>query len=213
MNPIRSMLTQPDYFGHGLHWCVFTPKEDVKAFNDKKWNEREISIPDEVKRLHTAYPNRVHIYSVGTFDEVMGALYRGCECDPPVDLVQPETRSSYVRLREAITNAEQSFQLEAPFRELLTKFREAQDHQPHPAASDLDDADSDLNVANSWKGSISEEDAVEARIRSYEECVGMYLSAVRKCDKVELACKAGSRIGGIGGDRHARLKPLVHFSV
>jgi NAD-dependent SIR2 family protein deacetylase len=77
MAPIRDMLRKPNYLNLGLHWCVYAPKGEPQR------------IPEEVDRLLTNHRDRVHLYSIESFDRLMEELFLRCDCELPPILVNP----------------------------------------------------------------------------------------------------------------------------
>ena len=137
MAPIRTMLHRGDRLTHGLHWCVY--RRDHASF---------VSVPEELNRMWEAYPDKVHLYAVGGFDDVMAALFHGCECRPPPELAQPREKALYSRLRDGLENADQTWRLSARFSDLMAGFREANLQEPPVAANRLDEADREHRIAS-----------------------------------------------------------------
>src|SRR5436309_11819786 len=63
--PLRAMLHQRNRLNHGLHWCIYSKRP--------KSTEDLIQIPEDLHRMWEQYPDKVHLYDTGTFDEVMEA--------------------------------------------------------------------------------------------------------------------------------------------
>jgi NAD-dependent SIR2 family protein deacetylase len=174
MDPIRSMLTRPGYLGHGLHWGVYWDGEE---------QDPEKVIPEEVRVLQRHYPEHVHVYALRSFDETMGALARGLGVAPPDELLHPERLSAYLRLRSAIDNAEQGWRLEAGFRELLSRFRDAQDNPADAVAKALDLADAKHLEGNRKKNEAKAISDESARRACLEQAIRDFRDADERCAK------------------------------
>ncbi len=174
MDPIRSMLTRPGYLGHGLHWGVYWDGEE---------QDPEKVIPEEVRVLQRHYPEHVHVYALRSFDETMGALARGLGVAPPDELLHPERLSGYQRLRRAIDNADQGWRLEKGFRELLSRFRDAEDNPPDAVAQQLDLADAKHLEGNRKKNEAKTISDESARRACLEQAIRYFRDADEQCAK------------------------------
>lgn len=173
MAPIRSMLHQRDRLTHGVHWCVYG--------DPRKKNELERWIPEELHRLWTSYPRKVHLYDVGTFDDVMEAFYFGSRCPPPPELAQPQDKALYARLRDGLENADQSWRLGRRFSKLLADFRHAATLPPSEVHVLLDDADEQHRQG---LARIKLKEWPEAR-RSFEMAVALAKRAIAQATPIQ----------------------------
>jgi NAD-dependent SIR2 family protein deacetylase len=137
MGPLRAMLHRQDCLGHGIHWCIFNEPSDEAVDRD----DEKTLVPSDLHRIWESYRDKVHIYSVGSFDSVMESLYRGCRCLPPPELAAPQQKALYQRLRDGIENADQTWRLSSTFSQLLAGFREAASMPPPKNPMLLDQAD------------------------------------------------------------------------
>lgn len=131
--PLRSMLHKRDRLTHGLHWCVYHDRSRA--------DEPNRLIPEELNRMWEAYPDKVHLYDTGSFDDVMENFFIGCHCSPPPELAQPEEKALYARLRDGIENADQTWRLQSHFSRMLAQFREATARTPSKVLKLLDESD------------------------------------------------------------------------
>ncbi len=136
MAPIRAMLHRQDRLKHGLHWCVYRDKKDKE-----RKDATSVDIPEELYRMSESYPDKAHLYDVGSFDEVMETLYVASCCSPPPDLAHPEERALYSRLRDGIENADQTWRLTPHFSDLLSQFHKALARPQAESLTFLDQSD------------------------------------------------------------------------
>lgn len=139
MAPLRTLLHRRDKLKHGLHWCLFTPEAKDADGNFQRINT--IEIPDELASMHDSYPEKLHLYAAPSFDDLMGAFYTRCNCQPPSELAHPEAKALYARLRDGLENADQAWRLSPEFSELLRGFRKAVSNPIPKAMMLLDEAD------------------------------------------------------------------------
>lgn len=139
MAPLRSMVHRRDRLTHGLHWCVTEEKRKNEDGHDEgtgfAW------VPEELARMWDAYPEKVHLYVIDSFDEVMEVFYKTCGCKFPGELARPEEKALYVRLRDGLANADQTWRLRPHFQSVMRMFREASAAPPSKSALLLDQAD------------------------------------------------------------------------
>ncbi len=80
MAPLRDMVRKAQYLNMGLHWCVLEPKDD----------SQEIEIPSMLYDIYKNHEDKVHIYAIKGFDELMECIFIKCECKLPKILEFPE---------------------------------------------------------------------------------------------------------------------------
>jgi NAD-dependent SIR2 family protein deacetylase len=148
MGALRVMLHRRECLAHGLHWCVYHEPQN----NASATEASEALIPEDLYRMWELHRDKVHLYHVGSFDDVTEALYRGCRCEPPRDLAHPQERALYARLRDGIDNADQTWRLNEGFSALLAQFRKAVEQKPPGVVTLLDEADHEHRVAQDCLG-------------------------------------------------------------
>jgi NAD-dependent SIR2 family protein deacetylase len=90
MAPIRDMVRKEDYLNMGLHWCVFNPEE------------KDVKLPRKVEDIINSNEERVHLYSIGSFDVLMEKIFMACGCAFPKVLTDPHTNNLPKEFMEAV---------------------------------------------------------------------------------------------------------------
>lgn len=196
MAPLRSLLHRRDRLTHGLHWCVFR--------SEKEAQESTRNIPDELYRMWKAYPDKVHLYDVGSFDECMEAFYLGCNCQPPPELAHPEDKALYARLRDGLENADQTWRMTSGFSDLLRQFRAASARKPSEEVTLLDEADEQHRKARAL---LKKGDFQGAQASFEAAAAGASKALTASADRLDpfLRIRASRRFGG----SHANVLEVV----
>lgn len=162
MQPLRSMLTRDEYLKGGLHWCVYDSSISLKArlqnlestraktgeanptssgHGGSTPSEEGIRVPGELYRMWERHRNKVHLYLVPTFDEVMESFYLKCACSPPPELDSPQEKALYARLQDGLDRTSERIYVTEYFNGLLDRFRQATQKPVDPEVWALQSAD------------------------------------------------------------------------
>lgn len=106
MAPIREMVRRQEYLKMGLHWCLYLPN-----FRYNEINLDHQAVPTQLRTLILNHRDRVHLYSIESFDVLMDQIFRRCRCPRPPILHQPNRTNLPARFLETInhTRAAQIF--------------------------------------------------------------------------------------------------------
>lgn len=188
MAPLRNMVHRRDRLNHGLHWCV---RQEMGSNNEPLGHA---VVPEELFRMWQDYPDKVHIYVINSFDGAMEGFYEACRCAPPPELDRPEEKALYVRLRDGLANAGQTWRVSEHFAGLLQRFRNATANSPTKESLDLDKADDSCRKGNKAK-----------KERKFDEALRLLREAIELAEKTfgALTAKAIQGPGKVQGPEQA----------
>lgn len=103
MAPLREMIRKPGYLKMGLHWCLHLPdyKDDEISLNHPV-------ISNELRNLIRNHRDKVHLYAVNSFDELMEKIFIKCRCKEPEILLNPSKTNLPSRFLETINHTRSS---------------------------------------------------------------------------------------------------------
>ncbi len=150
MGPLQFMVRNHDYLKMGLHWCLYHP--DLK---------QPLTIPAKLRPLLDNYPDKITIYPIQGFDELMYEVFTQCECSHPDIFMDPGKKNVLKELQTAIGKRWQSFDIPPGMNDHLELYIERSENKGSDPQLELDRANIKHRRANHMMRDVK--DLVSAR--------------------------------------------------
>lgn len=150
MGPLQMMVRSSDYLKMGLHWCLYQPNPNVRPV-----------VPERLRHLLDNYSDRITLYPIAGFDELMLEVFNECKCEHPEVFTNPGRKNLFKEFQKTVRGRWQSFEVPAGMNEHLELYLERSGAREMDPELELDQAD-----VKHRKGNLrhTEKDLVAARV-------------------------------------------------
>lgn len=137
MGPLQMMVRSNDYLKMGLHWCLYQPDPTKRPV-----------VPSRLRHLLDNYSDRITLYPIAGFDELMHEVFSKCGCVHPEAFINPGRKNLFKEFQRTIKGQWASYEVPAGMNEHLELYLEKSGQRSLDPELELDQADVKHRKAN-----------------------------------------------------------------
>lgn len=155
MGPLQTMVRSADYLKMGLHWCIHHPKPGKPE------------IPPKLRHLLDNYSDRITLYRIDGFDQLMYEMFVQCKCEHPEAFVNPGRKNVFKEFKNTVKSYWESYELSLGMNEHLELYLEHSNKKEFDPELELEQADVKHRKANHCYYDMK---SASRALHLYDEC-------------------------------------------
>lgn len=183
MGPLQMMIRSSEYLKMGLHWCIYQPDPTAP-----------LVVPARLQHMLDNYGDRITIYPISGFDELMFEVFTQGGCEHPEVFTNPGRKNLFKEFQRTVRSQWESFEIPAGMNEHLELYLEKSGTREVDPELELDQADVKHRKANL----CLRERKIEAALELYEASRQGSNRALGRIDGANAALRfrANARLSG-----------------